>query len=82
MKTLLAAREETVVLTAPRGGVVSLRAPAALCGELEVFEAGEAVACVGDEVVAAPGRGFVARAFVVDGALVRDGDPVVELRFA
>ena len=48
-----------------------------LCGELEVFEAGETIADVdGSARIEAPTRGFVVRSHVADGALTRAGAPV------
>lgn len=71
-------RAGTAILTAPIAGRVRLHPPKTLCGELEVFDAGETIADVdGSARIEALSRGFVVRALVGDGALVRAGAPVV-----
>jgi predicted deacylase len=79
-----AIREDTVVLVAPRRGMVRFLAPPAPAGELEVFAAGDAVAVVesahGDEAVAAPASGFIVRQEVPDRAQVDPLTPLLVLR--
>ena len=77
MSVANAHRAGTVILAAPIAGRVRLHPPKMLCGELEVFEAGETIADVdGSARIEAPARGFVVRSHVVDGALTRAGAPV------
>jgi hypothetical protein len=71
-----------LTLRAPATGVVRFHAPRALCGELEVFEAGQAIADVGDITIVASAHGFVVRMLARDGALVADDMPLVIFRTA
>ena len=70
-------RAGSAILAAPVAGRVRLHPPKTLCGELEVFEGGEAIADVdGIARIEAPARGYVVRAHVADGAIVEAGAPV------
>lgn len=71
-----------ITLRAPREGTVRFLAPRQLCGELEVFDAGEGVCAVADVCVRAPRLAFVVGHLVTDGDAVDEGQPLVELRFA
>ena len=77
MITLAERSAGPVTLCAPAGGIVRFRAPSALCGELEVFEAGEVVAGVGLIEVCAPARGFVVRRLAADGTSVELAAPII-----
>jgi len=71
-----------ITLRAPVGGTVLFHAPSALCGELEVFEAGAVVADVGHVEVCAPARGFVVRHLAAEGTPVEQAMPLVLFRRA
>jgi hypothetical protein len=70
MITLTERTDGLLTLRAPGAGVVHFHAPHALCGELEVFEAGEAIADVGGIAVLASARGFVVQRLAGDGTVV------------
>lgn len=80
MSVATRARGRTVILTAPRSGPVRFLPPRELCGELEVFHEDEIVASVAGDCLQAPGRCFILRLFVADGAFVEEGAPVMELK--
>jgi hypothetical protein len=82
MITLTERTDGLVTLRAPGAGIVRFHAPRALCGELEVFEAGETIADVGGIALAATARGFVVRALAGEGSLVDDNMPLVIFRTA
>jgi predicted deacylase len=82
MITLTERATGPITLRAPAGGRVLFHAPPALCGELEVFEAGDVVANVGDTEVCAPARGFVVRRLVAEGTPVVQAMPLVDFRTA
>jgi hypothetical protein len=82
MITLTERTDGLVTLRAPGAGMVRFHAPRALCGELEVFEAGEAIAEIEQTLVLAPARGFVVRTLTGDGALVDADLPLVLFRTA
>ena len=71
-----------ITLRAPVGGTVLFHAPSALCGELEVFEAGAIIADVGHVEVCAPARGFVVRHLAAEGTPVEQAMPLVLFRRA
>ena len=71
-----------ITLRAPVGGTVRLHAPTALCGELEMFEPGDAVADVEHVEVCAPARGFILRSLAADGTLVEQAMPLVVFKIA
>lgn len=75
-------RGGTTTIVAPAAGRLRLHPPAALCGELEVFDAGEVLASIDAVAVSAPASGFVLRALVADGAAVDAGAPILEYREA
>jgi len=82
MITLTERSAGPITLRAPVGGTVRFRAPAALCGELEMFEAGDAVADVEHVEVCAPARGFILRSLAADGTLVERSMPLVVFKIA
>jgi hypothetical protein len=82
MITLTERTDDVVTLRTPGAGIVHFRAPRALCGELEVFEAGESIADVGGIALVAPARGFVVRTLVHADALVDSEIPLVIFRTA
>lgn len=71
-------RAGTTTIVAPAAGRLRLHPPAALCGELEVFDAGDVLASIDAVVVATPASGFVLRALVADGAVLEEGTPILE----
>jgi hypothetical protein len=71
-----------ITLRAPVDGTVLFHAPPALCGELEVFEAGDVIADVGHVEVRAPARGFVERRLAAEGTPVAQAMPLVDFRTA
>jgi len=78
MKTLAPLRTGSIVVDAPATGVVRFAPPSSFCGELEVFDEGEAIAVVGEEaIVSAPARGFVLRSLAGDGVRVDAGRPIL-----
>jgi len=70
MTTLVEQHRGTCALRAPASGTIRWLAPSVLCGELEIYERGEAVAAVGSAVVTAPERGFIVRVLVSEGCSV------------
>jgi hypothetical protein len=70
MRMLVEQRDGTCALRAPANGTLRWLAPSVLCGELEIYERGEAVAEVGGALVTAPERGFIVRVLVPDGCSV------------
>jgi hypothetical protein len=82
MITLTERSDGLAMLHAPCAGIVRFHAPRTLCGELEVFEAGETIADVGGIALVASARGFVARALAGDRTLVDDTTPLVIFRTA
>lgn len=82
MITLAERATGPITLRAPVDGTVLFHAPSALCGELEVFEAGDVVADVGHAEVCAPARGFVVRRLVTEGTPVEQAMPLVDFRTA
>jgi hypothetical protein len=82
MITLTERTDSVVTLRAPGAGIVRFHAPRALCGELEVFEAGEMIADVGGIAVVAIERGFVVRTLTGDETLVVGEMPLVIFRTA
>jgi hypothetical protein len=80
MITLTERTDGLITLRAPGTGVVHFHAPRALCGELEVFEAGEAIADVGGSALVAPALGFVVRTLIGDGMFVDNEMPLVIFR--
>jgi hypothetical protein len=82
MKILVEQPVGTVVLRAPAMGVVRWTPPAQLCGELDVFDVGDSIVRVGDEIVEAPARGFVLRELASDGAHVQLDEEIAEFRIA
>jgi len=71
-----------ITLRAPVDGNVRFHAPAALCGELEMFEAGDAVADVEHVEVSAPARGFILRSLAAEETLVEQAMPLVVFKVA
>lgn len=82
MITLTERATGPITLRAPVGGTVLFHAPPALCGELEVFAAGDVVADVGHVEVCAPARGFVVRHLAAEGTTVEQAMPLVDFRTA
>jgi hypothetical protein len=82
MITLTERTDGLLTLRAPGSGVVHFHAPRALCGELEVFEAGEAIADVGGITVLASVRGFVVRTLAREETVVGAEMPLVLFRTA
>jgi len=82
MITLTERTDGLVTLRAPGTGIVRFHSPRALCGELEVFEAGEAIGDVDGIDVVASARGFVVRTFAGHGTLVGNETPLVLFRTA
>lgn len=80
MKTETDLRTGPITLTAPVAGMVRFCAPPALCGELDVFQRGDAIAHVGGVSVEAPDQGFMLRAFVADGSHVEQAAPIASYR--
>lgn len=75
MSVLIAEASGTITLCAPATGRVRFHPPAMLCGELEVFEAGEPIVSIEHSSVTpvrAPIRGFVLRVFAGDGDHVEE----------
>jgi hypothetical protein len=82
MITVTQRTDGLVTLRAPCAGMVRFHPPGALCGDLEVFEAGETIADVGGIVVVASARGFVVRTLAVEGTIVQNDMPLVIFRTA
>ena len=76
MTTVVEQLRGTPALRAPASGVLRWMAPRALCGELELFEAGDAVAMIGDAPVFAPERGFIVRRLVAEGRSIEEGQEI------
>lgn len=66
-----------VVLCAPCAGRLRFVPPRALCGELEVYDAGQILATIDAGVIAAPASGFVVRVLAADGTNVAAGSDIV-----
>lgn len=82
MITLTERADGLVTMRAPGAGILRFHAPRALCGELEIFAAGDAIADVeGIEVVAST-RGFVVRTLAGEGTFVEDEMPLLIFRTA
>lgn len=85
MTVLTTEASGTITLCAPSPGRVRFHPPRMLCGELEVFEAGETIASIEFESVThirAPIRGFVLRAFAGDGDQVEESTALLLFRTA
>lgn len=82
MITLTERAAGPITLRAPVGGTLRFHAPPALCGELEVFEAGDVVADIARVEVCAPARGFVVRRLAAEGAPVEEAMPLAVFRTA
>ena len=82
MITLAERTDGLLTLRAPATGVVRFHAPRALCGELEVFEAGQAIADVDGIALVATAHGFVVQTLAADGTLVDNEMPLVIFRTA
>lgn len=82
MITLTERATGPMMLRAPVRGTVLFHAPPELCGELEVFEAGDVVADVDRVEVCAPARGFVVRRHTAQGTPVEHDMPLVDFRTA
>jgi hypothetical protein len=81
MTTLIRSKAGRIVVVAPCAGRVAFRPPAALAGELEVYDHGDVLAVVsgssGTGELAAPCDGFVLRHLVDPGTAVDEGTPLL-----
>lgn len=85
MSVLTAEVSGTIALCAPSTGRVWFHPPRMLCGELEVYEAGESVASIESGSVTpirAPARGFVLRTFATDGDHIEESMDLLLFRTA